>query len=66
MKFYPLLAVAVFCVAGPLGISEAYSPFGGYNRALLGKVWVRADSGADGGGTAEEEANEQRMVSRSG
>ncbi|XP_022095156.1 uncharacterized protein LOC110981679 [Acanthaster planci] len=57
MKFYPLLAVAVFVVAGPLGISEAYSPFGGYNRAMLGNVWVRADSASP-----SAETNEQRMT----
>ncbi|XP_038051169.1 uncharacterized protein LOC119724267 [Patiria miniata] len=63
MKLYPLLAVAVLFVAGPFRIIEAYSPFGGYHRALLGNVWVRAsDNRARPASTPEEEANEQRMT----
>lgn len=60
MKFYPLLAVAVFFVAGPFGITEAYSPFGAYNRALPGNVWVRAR--AVEGATAEDQAIAHKLT----
>ncbi|XP_071799060.1 uncharacterized protein [Asterias amurensis] len=62
MKGQHLLAVAVVVIAGSFGIIEAYSPFGGYNRAPFDNVWVRADSMARGGSTGEDEANEQRMT----
>lgn len=65
MKCHHLLAVAVVFVAGSFGIIEAYSPFGGYNRAPFDNVWVRADSRARAGSTGEDEATEQRMVSQS-